>query len=484
MEILVKVGDRDYQTTQDFDKSLRDGHVLEIREDGFFVKDGVYRGRAYGFTTVVLLVPYAFSNFSTKAEKLFMNQFLLRGAFVDGKWPWEPGYIQTMDLPPSQREQYRAKRHEYFVDFDRLLALGWITQTQHKSLYNYSEQAAPIWIDRDWTTLVGREGVDSRTTFARKNMAWTTGSKTVGSAGCDYTSWTSAIDDLGDLTGDATIIGQLNETRTENAILADMSTSTYTLTLKANAAVKHNGTYSGHRIVNGTTFNTLIDVKQASGKVIGNFVLQDLSVDCSGDSSIGIRNEVASGASASYAQIIQRNVVKCNSATYIGIFAQEAAYHPIIRNNVVYGASNNSLGYGIRLYTQYAGSSSEDYVYNNTVCKCRINYSTEYNSAVTGLIHIKDNIAQGSTGTSHVDYLNMGSVDVTSKNISEDATSPDAAYRSINLHDGTSCFADYTNDDYDLDADGDEVTTLDDADDLSAIGAPEQFSDDIVDRAR
>ena len=90
---------------------------------------------------------------------------------------------------------------------------------------------------------------------------------------------------------------------------------------------------------------------------------------------------------------------------------------------------------------------------------------------------MRNNLSQGSVVA---DYAPGNAIDAHSKNVSEDATSPDASYQEINCHDGSSCFNDYDNDDYSLIATGDEIDTLALADDLSAIGSPEQFSDDCI----
>ncbi|GAG74655.1 unnamed protein product, partial [marine sediment metagenome] len=86
-------------------------------------------------------------------------------------------------------------------------------------------------------------------------------------------------------------------------------------------------------------------------------------------------------------------------------------------------------------------------------------------------------------GTDYVDA--GGDAGVTSaKNVTQDSTSPDGAtYQDWDPDDPATptCFSNYAGDDFTLD---ETEATLDDGDDLSGIGAPAEFSDDVEGNSR
>lgn len=137
-----------------------------------------------------------------------------------------------------------------------------------------------------------------------------------------------------------------------------------------------------------------------------------------------------------------------------------------IWNNIFYDfdETDGTTGRGMA-FDGAVGDVCTAYIYNNTVYGCDIgfNMTNDANTTTT----IKNNIANGN-GT---DYA-VGWDTTNGFNVSEDATSPDVAYRSKAV-----TFDNEAGDDFTVD-DSPNDTTLDDGEDLSA-DATIAFSDDI-----
>ena len=88
---------------------------------------------------------------------------------------------------------------------------------------------------------------------------------------------------------------------------------------------------------------------------------------------------------------------------------------------------------------------------------------------------VKNNLIQGSINNDFQD--DGGGFGTTAKNISEDATSPDASYQSKDVH-TNSVFLNYASDDYRLDSGGDvtNLAIVDDGENLFGSGVTEDIA--------
>jgi len=157
--------------------------------------------------------------------------------------------------------------------------------------------------------------------------------------------------------------------------------------------------------------------------------------------------------------------------TYNGIRLDSASLNDLIlTNSIFYGIGGTGSESGIRIYNTLGGHSKK--VYNNT---CISNYTGinaigTYNS---GTLEIKNNLCNANSNADWVDNGAIADVDtVTAKNVSEDSTSPDAAYRNA-----TVTFVDSANDDFRLHVD--DTAAKNQGEDLSAT-----FADDIQGQSR
>ena len=138
--------------------------------------------------------------------------------------------------------------------------------------------------------------------------------------------------------------------------------------------------------------------------------------------------------------------------------ARPDAYNANIINNIIYGFGDDPVDGGIIIQrVETVGPTIN--IMNNTVVKCYNNIAQGESDVISYTLVIKNNLCQGDTGGS--DFVDAGGgLGTTAYNVSEDGSSPDIAYRSMNLHDANSCFRDYDNDDYRLLRTGDEIGDL------------------------
>ena len=116
-------------------------------------------------------------------------------------------------------------------------------------------------------------------------------------------------------------------------------------------------------------------------------------------------------------------------------------------------------------------------IYNNTFIGLTYSGINQNQSPTGATLNMKNNLCQDN----RFDYADVGGGFGTHAfNVSEDATSPDAAYQNKDVH-TNSVFKNYGADDYRLDSGGDatNLQTLDDGEDLSGT-----FTDDIEGQTR
>ena len=101
---------------------------------------------------------------------------------------------------------------------------------------------------------------------------------------------------------------------------------------------------------------------------------------------------------------------------------------------------------------------------------------TQDATSLNGTLTVKNNLVQGSgVGGSFRD--DGGGFGTSALNYAEDANSPDSLQET--MHDGTSNFVDYANDNYLMASGGDFIDTLKAGEDLTGT-----FSDDIIGNTR
>ena len=300
----------------------------------------------------------------------------------------------------------------------------------------------------------------------RKHASITNGTYSIGS-GLNYddiTDFESAIGAQmdGNLTGEHAN----EETVISSIITFDTDTNSYLLKLTAESGAEHDGSaYGNGARINYSTSSRIQFVETNDGD-LDDIEISKLALDVSGNGNEGVyfRDGGNSGNT-----LVNRLLIKCDGGCYRGISIYYAWKNAIIQNCIVYGLTRVSTTYG-GIVTETRAACSH-LLYNNTSVK---NYQNYVQSRATdeGTKIWKNNLAQGNTGGSDYAGLYFGT---TAKNISEDATSPDAAYRSKDLH-TNSVFVDYANDNYKIDKDGDStnLAIVDDGEDLSGT-----FTDDI-----
>ena len=479
IDLLVKVGDKRASTDPSFYWDWRDGQIITLRPVGGFTgkrdrqHHAVVRvkcGIAENLTKVT-----KFQDLKTSTEFLNLKKYIAPKS--GSKLPWDFGYVGL-----DYFNTYRIR--DWFLDFKDLLSKKILTQTQYEAIYDKSRQSDIIVLESDLTSYLKSEETDTRVSKDALEIASAIGTidaggtYTVGTSQT-YSTLSSAIADLpadiGAITtpGNIIIQGNVDEPITEStAMTISLDTDVYTLTINAAAGVKHNGGAFGNGFrIDLTSYDSLKSSEASSGTT-NNVIIQDLAIDASGTNNIGINIE---NCGDSGHIIVQRCIIKGDVDSSNGIVCFYNADNMIIRNNAVYGFTKDAvnLGFGIILNNSFNAKTYE--CYNNTVAKCYHGIGSD-SSDTDGTLKVRNNLSLGNTAG---DYMNTGNFDTIGKNVSGDSTSPDGAtYQSWA---GTANMVDYANNDFRLDADD---ATLNDADDLSAIGAPAQFNDDIQGQTR
>lgn len=454
-EILVKVGSRfaDPKNAGHL-TSWRDGQIIEITPLGF------HNGKQVGYCCTLLKFPNI--DYKTIGGR-WQDEWKKMPAVptlwdkinhtvnADGKYSWEV-------LKGTEFESVRKTR-DYFLDFKDLENKGLLTKSEKENVYDYDNKTI-ITVSPTFNleSLIKHEDVDTRldATKLLQHASITSGTHSIGD-GVDYdyatiTAFEAAIG--AQLTGNLTGGHNAEETAISTVVTFDTDTNTYLLKLTAQSGDEHNGGAYG----NGARINCAsadyLSFDETTADHLADVEVSNLAIDASGSNNRGIYHIDAGSGSF----LVNRVLVKGDSSSKNLCRSDQTADW---RNNIIYGASGATRA-GLTL-------NGTGTAYNNTVCKCTEGFSF----GISGLI-AKNNLAQGNT----TDY--SSSANTTAKNISEDATSPDVAYRSKDLH-TNSVFKNYASDDFRLDSAGDatNLAIVDDGDDLSGT-----FTDDIEGQTR
>ncbi len=458
MQLVFKVGTKYPEQPH---RGWRDGQLVEIFPDGHRLGDRARKG----FCVVQTQHDYWGLRGSTDRKSKIAKAVEFRKwthvPDANGKYSWEDEYIYG---------KYRTR--DWFLDYKKLLDLGWINKADFDSIYDKSRDHNLIYVDRDLTSYLVHEDEKVRLSheYDTQKGSVAAGTFEIGTGGgAVYATVTLfAADIAATLTGDLTGEHQDEETVITTAVTFDFDTVTHLFKLTAKSGAEHTGgAYgSGARInyENGDqlTFdetnpgdldnievsNLALDVRGAN---IGIHLL-----DCS-DSGLVTINRVLGYGDADTRELI-RLTANCTNSQ--------------ITNNIAH-----SMGFRGGIFIENIGSGDTHYIANNTCIGCKDNF-IQASASMAGTLTFKNNLAQGGTNS---DYLDAGGgFGTTSKNVSEDATSPDAAYRSKDVH-TNSVFQNYVANDYRLDPAGDvtNLAILDDGDDLSGT-----FTDDIEGQTR
>lgn len=468
MQLIFKVGTK---YPDDPYRGWRDGQLIEYRKSGAPV------GKMERKHLCVIETPHDLTEILgtdniklANTLQLEFNKFL-RAADSNGKYPWEFGYLDDAN-----------RKRDWFVDFKKLLDLKWIDQTAFESIYNQDVDHKPIYIDRDLTSYLLHEEAAERLPsdyYLQKGSIATDGAGsgtgggfTIGAAG-DYATVTAFEADIAaQLTGNLHGLHLNEETVISSVITFDTDTNGNTLYLTAESGAEHNGgAYGNGARINLAAFDNLT-LNETNDGDLDDVEISKIALDISGAGNSAV-NLIDGGNSGLL--LINRLLVKGDADSWDGIVVQGDAVNSRISNSILYGIGDGAGDTGI----DYTGIGAGDThsCYNNTVIGCYDNFVQD-NASMNGTLNFKNNLAQAAQNQDFRD--DGGGFGTTAKNLSEDATSPDAAYQSKDVHTNT-VFQNYAGNDYRLDSGGDatNLAILDDGDDL--IGT---FTDDIQGQTR
>jgi hypothetical protein len=296
-------------------------------------------------------------------------------------------------------------------------------------------------------------------------------SKTIGATARDYatiTLWEAADgggDGLGNDDCTGTIYDDATPSLSENPEI-DFSANSATLT----ANTKHDGNTTPGAGVVVQAASGALPVIWVSASDPGLVTIEWLDLDHNGSNIVAIDSTlyIAGGSSVVVQNCLIHNGDSNRAATAgCGIFSTGAATTIDVFNNIVFNYTNSSSGLQIGLRTV---NTSTTRVYNNTVAN--ITNDRGAGADATGIVIAddadqiyKNNLVYDVTSTagSANDWSDSAPANAThAENISEDATSPDAAHRNASI-----TFVDAANDDYHLVV-GD-TDAIDNGEDLGAV---------------
>lgn len=469
MERLFKVRNQYPLNHPNYLLGHKDGQQIDMRPDGFFQLTEKSLERK-SHCVIQTLEDYwtvrGSTDWKSTIDTVLEMKKLIGVADSNGKNAWEAGFLESEKQP---------RKRDWFIDFKLLLDMGWINQAQFDSIYNPAINHIPISLNvAQANYLFHEDGATRResqySSLVNPSEFISTGTFAIG-VGETYTTvsaWEAAIDAT--LTGNLTGEIKDEEIAESTVITFTPDTAGFLLKLTAVAGAEHDGTgFNGARINFGT--NDKISIFEASPGTLDDFELSNIAFDISGTNrAIHLINGGDAGLFT-----VNRIFVTGDTSTRTGIEIDDEATNALIKNNIICNIGNAAGESGIKINHTTAGRVLD--VFNNTLAKNYENIKHAMASS-SATLTIKNNITQGATGGG--DFVTAGAGwGTTAKNISEDATSPDVALRSINLHDATTNFQDYTNDNYLMASGGSEIDTLKAAEDLTGI-----FTDDIIDNTR
>lgn len=251
---------------------------------------------------------------------------------------------------------------------------------------------------------------------------------TVKPSGGDFTSLDAAIDHLvsshadlvsADVYADIEIDGTWSSADTTKVTIDGLTTdATRYLNIYTTATARHSGSWDtgAYNLSLSQTYDGVITCTEDYVRIFG------LQVDNTGSKASGSRGiYVTTGDNTNTDIRIAYNIVKLSGTgtpNNSNAVQFSADVNIAIWNNIVYDAGNN----GIRL--GYYGNSANVSLYNNTVYGCA--GIGIYFGGGGGTVRLYNNLCNGN-GT---DYT-VKDVDASGTNISEDDTSPDAAFQGL-----------------------------------------------------
>ena len=459
MEILCKVGDKVYPDHSNYNTHWRDGQIVDMRHYGFH--DLAMETKK---VACVISTPDDFwslrgsTNWKSTIQKVYDLKKYISAVNGQGKYKWSTGYIEE---DQSLRRNYR--RRDYFVDFKYLLDQGWITQSDYNSIYNKEKVHNPIYLDRDFTSYLFHEDAKSRLIPGIKNDSISSGSFTVGAGGHATTLADAEANHIAaTLTGDLTVNHLDEETAISSDILFTVASNGYLFKITADSGAEHNGgAYGNGARVNMATSDSL--VFQNGGDVDAE--VSKLALEVSGSVNRGIDvNSAGDGGLFT----INRLLIAGDADTAEGIRIGSNTKNIIVKNSIIYGLSG---GTGIAVVGLGSGESAS--IFNNTLIGCDNNF-LQGGASLGGTLLLKNNLCQAGVTADYSE--GGGGYGTTAKNVSEDATSPDAAYRSKDVH-TNDVFQGYATD-MRLDSGGDStnLAILDDGENLYGSGVTEDIA--------
>jgi hypothetical protein len=477
-EILCKVGHKVPETHKDFELNWKDGQIIDIRPDEYYIQSDSINGETTCKSFCVIQLPdidywgiLGASNYRDLKYKVSQSS-IIRATWQDinkyttpkigGKLPWE--------MSTFTREGTRRKR-DWFIDFRWLYEQGLITIQQYRSIYDKTANHYPIVIrNKTLSSIIKNEDTDHR--LPVEKMVYGTidaaGTYTVGTAQT-YATWVAAEADLPanfdamGTPGNIIFSGNTDEELSQGGMTWHQGTGAYTLTLTAADSVKHNGgAYgNGHRI----NWNSDYDSWDINDSYANNLkiTIQKLAFDISGVVNYGVYGSICKQL------IVERCVIKGDADSSSGIYVCYNDETAVIRNNIIYGCSGTN-GKGIQFQNEWGYTFI--FIANNTCFSNRYGISTNFDSAGDGggTLNVGNNVCGDNSSGDY--YQILPCADINSINVSKDGSGSTSYTGWTN----TACFTDYANKDFRLRL---ADPTLDDATDLSAIGAPAQFSNDI-----
>ncbi len=469
MEIAIKLGDARLPDNPVYEKNWFDGQPIEARWDGF-----PWQRKDRSSFLIIRTIDDFWQVRGGTDWKVWNHQAeefkrLFSAKDSQGKFRWEFGYLF---------EEKRIRMRDRFLDITALLKDETIARNYYDNLYNHDVEAGILNLNLSLFDILKYEGIDQREVMI-KNQGITSGTYQIGTGGgADYATWTLFATDVnagGQMTGNLTGEGQNEETAIATDVLFDTDTNGFLLKLTAESGAEHDGTLpvgDGDGAWINYTAGDSIAFDETTGDDLANVEVSKLALDASGTNNLGVYAEDVGGIIT-----INRLLIKGGWDSQRCIQLGNASYSATVINNICYGMGDAGGETGITIETP-AGSGPTVIIANNTLIGNYQNLVQERAGEIAYTLIIKNNLCQAAQ---NVDYRDDGGgFGTTAKNVSEDATSPDAAYQSKDVY-TNSVFKDYGNDDYRLDPEGDStnLAILDDGEDLSGT-----FTDDVEGQTR
>lgn len=459
--IAIKIGSR-YPSPNDWRhyQNWRHGHVVEIREMGYIGHNSLWR--KHNLVIDLPNVPYWGIRgdtewISTKSGVLTLAKYV-SVPNKHGVYSWETSLTDSF-APKSIKGKQKIR--EWLVDPEWLLQHKYISLSQWESIYDKSRPHDPIVLTNifDLNSIIKHEDSFERISNEKDQLpgSISAGTYSIGSS-LNYDTLTLFVADIaatqtGDLKGEHAN----EETTTSSDGVISHSTASYKFTITAASGAEHNGAAYGNGARIAMSASNGIWIDETTGSSFNNAEISKLALRGAGSYAI----RIADGGD-NVEGLFNRILIKGNGSNS-GVYAPGNFKKFSFRNCILYDLN---FGFLFRVSGTYG------YFYNNSIIKCNTGFSNT-GTSTEGAIILKNNLAQGNVTAA---FVTAGAGwGTTAKNISEDATSPDAAYRSKDLH-TNSVFYDYASDNYKINKNGDvtNLAIVDDGEDITAI-----FTDDV-----